>query len=88
MAEIAKVVEEGMVVLRLEMCQREAEIKKLRSNVEVLHTELRAAQERGTLRPGGETHRPEHMFLMSLQTGLNRIKIISMWFTTAPDLLL
>ncbi|GLD50752.1 uncharacterized protein AKAME5_000390000 [Lates japonicus] len=56
-AEIAKVVEDGMVVLRLEMCQRENEIKKLKSNIEVLHTELRAAQDRVTLRPdshGGE----------------------------------
>lgn len=50
-AEIAKVVEDGMVVLRLEMCQRDNEIKKLRSNIEVLHRELRAAQERGKLRP-------------------------------------
>uniref|UniRef100_A0A4W6BMC5 C2H2-type domain-containing protein n=1 Tax=Lates calcarifer TaxID=8187 RepID=A0A4W6BMC5_LATCA len=50
-AEISKVVEDGMVVLRLEMCQRENEIKKLKSNIEVLHTELRAAQDRVTLRP-------------------------------------
>ncbi|XP_059201151.1 sal-like protein 1 [Centropristis striata] len=50
-AEIAKVVEDGMVVLRLEMCQRETEIKKLKSNIEVLHNELRSLQERVTLRP-------------------------------------
>uniref|UniRef100_A0A3B4TP69 C2H2-type domain-containing protein n=1 Tax=Seriola dumerili TaxID=41447 RepID=A0A3B4TP69_SERDU len=50
-AEISKVVEDGMVVLRLEMCQRENEIKKLKSSVEVLHSELRAAQDRVTLRP-------------------------------------
>nr|XP_029136614.1 zinc finger protein 320-like [Labrus bergylta] len=50
-AEIAKVVEDGMVVLRLEMCQRENEIKKLKSNIELLHNELREARERVTLRP-------------------------------------
>ncbi|KAM4551457.1 uncharacterized protein PAE49_015253 [Odontesthes bonariensis] len=50
-AEISKVVEDGMVVLRLEVCQREDEIKKLKSSVEVLHNELRAAQQAGTLRP-------------------------------------
>ncbi|XP_070701065.1 zinc finger protein 208-like [Pempheris klunzingeri] len=50
-AEIAKVVEDGVVVLRLEMCRRENEIKKLKSNIEVLHDELRSVQERGTLRP-------------------------------------
>lgn len=50
-AEIAKVVEDGMVVLRLEMCQRESEIEKLKNNIEVLHNELRSAQERVTLRP-------------------------------------
>ncbi|XP_074508193.1 uncharacterized protein LOC141777640 [Sebastes fasciatus] len=50
-AEIAKVVEDGMVVLRLEMCQRENEIKKLKSNIEVLHNELRSLQDSETLRP-------------------------------------
>ncbi|KAM3605480.1 uncharacterized protein V6R79_026138 [Siganus canaliculatus] len=50
-AEIAQVVEDGMVVLRLEICQRENEIKNLKSNIEVLHSELRSAQDRGTLRP-------------------------------------
>ncbi|XP_042353447.1 zinc finger protein 91-like isoform X2 [Plectropomus leopardus] len=49
--EIAKVVEDGIVVLRLEMCQGENEIKKLKSNIEVLHKELRSLQERVTLRP-------------------------------------
>ncbi|KAM4605787.1 uncharacterized protein ACJ7VT_017958 [Polymixia lowei] len=43
-AEISKVVDDGMVVLRLEMCQRENEIKSLKNNIEVLHGELRAAQ--------------------------------------------
>ncbi|XP_070830112.1 zinc finger protein 91-like [Chaetodon trifascialis] len=50
-AEIAKVVEDGVVVLRLEMCQRENEIKKLKNNIEVLHNELRSAQGRLTQRP-------------------------------------
>lgn len=52
-AEIAKVVEDGMVVLRLEVCQRQNEIEKLKSSIEVLHGELRAAQgaqDRATLR--------------------------------------
>ncbi|XP_034039640.1 zinc finger and BTB domain-containing protein 41-like [Thalassophryne amazonica] len=43
-AEIGKLVEDGMVVLRLEMCQRDCEIQKLKSNIEVLHTELRASR--------------------------------------------
>ncbi|XP_068195974.1 zinc finger protein Xfin-like [Antennarius striatus] len=50
-AEIAKVVEDGMVVLRVEMCQREEEIKKLRRSVEAMQTELRSARERTGLRP-------------------------------------
>ncbi|XP_029309134.1 uncharacterized protein LOC115022306 [Cottoperca gobio] len=50
-AEISKVVEDGMVVLRLEMCQRENEIKKLKSNIEVVHNELRSLQESVTLQP-------------------------------------
>ncbi|CAN9502766.1 unnamed protein product [Ophioblennius macclurei] len=44
-AEIAQVVEDGMVVLRLQVCQRDDEIKKLKSNIEVLHGELRATQQ-------------------------------------------
>lgn len=50
-AEISKVVEDGMVVLRMEVCQREDEIKKLKSSVEVLHNELRAARKATTLLP-------------------------------------
>ncbi|XP_077415445.1 uncharacterized protein LOC144044733 [Vanacampus margaritifer] len=42
-AQITKVVEDGVVVLRLEVTQREHEIRRLRSSVEVLHAELRAA---------------------------------------------
>lgn len=47
--EIAKVFEDGMVVMRLEVCQRDSEIKKLKTNLEVLHNELRTVQERVTL---------------------------------------
>ncbi|KAM9719848.1 uncharacterized protein ACNS7B_020503 [Menidia menidia] len=50
-AEISKVVEDGMVVLRLEICQREDEIRKLKSSVELLHGELRAARQAPALRP-------------------------------------
>ncbi|XP_041659454.1 sal-like protein 3 [Cheilinus undulatus] len=56
-AEISKVVEDGMVVLRLEMCQRENEINKLKSNIEVLHKELRAVQERETRETLGSENR-------------------------------
>ncbi|KAM8838549.1 uncharacterized protein ACB058_015239 [Synchiropus picturatus] len=49
-SQIAKVVEDGMVVLRLEMCQRENEIKILKSNIEVLHRELKVARQRGAPR--------------------------------------
>lgn len=44
-AEISKVVDDSMVVLRLEMSQRENEIKALKNNIEVLHNELRTAHE-------------------------------------------
>lgn len=59
--EISKVVEDGMVALRLQMCQRENEIKKLKSNIEALHGELRSAQERVTLQPDerGRDGKPE-----------------------------
>lgn len=42
-AEIAKVVEDGVVVLRMEICQRDNEITKLKDNIDILHTELKAA---------------------------------------------
>ncbi|CAJ1072871.1 sal-like protein 3 isoform X1 [Xyrichtys novacula] len=63
-AEIAKVVEDGMVVLRLEMCQRENEIKKLKSSIEVLHGELRSARERA------ENQRPENQRRDDIQSGV------------------
>ncbi|XP_051809314.1 oocyte zinc finger protein XlCOF8.4-like [Acanthochromis polyacanthus] len=40
-----------MVVLRLEVCQRDSEIQKLKSDIELLHGELRAAQQAVTRRP-------------------------------------
>lgn len=48
-AEIVRVFEDGMVVMRLEVCRRDSEIKKLKTNLEVLHNELRTVQGRVTL---------------------------------------
>lgn len=48
-AEIVKVFEDGMVGMRLEVCRRDSEIKKLKTNLEVLHNELRRVQRRVTL---------------------------------------
>ncbi|KAM9323100.1 uncharacterized protein KZ484_021199 [Pholidichthys leucotaenia] len=69
-AEIAKVVEDGLVVMRLEVCQRDNEIKKLKGNIEALHGELRAAQRQQqqqavTRRP--DTHRGRN----DSQSGIN-----------------
>ncbi|XP_068604912.1 zinc finger protein 91-like [Brachionichthys hirsutus] len=50
-AQITKVVEDGMVVLRLEICRRESESRKLRSSVEALSDQLRSAREGASLRP-------------------------------------
>jgi len=49
-AEVARLVEDGMVVLRLQLRQRETEIHKLRSGFELLRGELRAL--RGGAGPG------------------------------------
>ncbi|XP_014864683.1 PREDICTED: uncharacterized protein LOC106931210 [Poecilia mexicana] len=68
-AEIFKVVEDGMVVLRLEMCQREDEIERLKSSMEVLHGELRAARQ-------AETHRLEHRGGDESQRGVGDEKIL------------
>ncbi|KAL0966511.1 hypothetical protein UPYG_G00296160 [Umbra pygmaea] len=43
-AEISKVVDDGIVVLRMEMCQRENEINVLKKNVQQLDNELRRAR--------------------------------------------
>ena len=62
-AEIAKVVEDGIVVWRLEICQRDNEILKLKDNIDILNNELKAAtggQDRGVIvltdddRPGSD----------------------------------
>ncbi|XP_021165590.2 zinc finger protein 865 [Fundulus heteroclitus] len=73
-AEISKVVEDGMVVLRLEMCQREDEIERLKSSMEVLHGELRAARQAETQRP--EIQRPEHRAADERQRGVGGEKIL------------
>ncbi|XP_029580650.1 zinc finger protein 594 [Salmo trutta] len=46
-AEISKVVDDGIVVLRVEMCQRENEINVLKDNLQQLDSELRRARARG-----------------------------------------
>ncbi|XP_038819406.1 zinc finger protein 112-like [Salvelinus namaycush] len=46
-AEISKVVDDGIVVLRVEMCQRENEINVLKNNLQQLDSELRRARTRG-----------------------------------------
>lgn len=43
-AEISKVVEDAVVVLRLETCQRQNEIEALKRNLEVVSSELRATR--------------------------------------------
>ncbi|KAM4729136.1 uncharacterized protein FYW61_011900 [Anableps anableps] len=68
-AEIFKVVEDGMVVLRLEMCQREDEIERLKSSMEVLHGELRAARQ-------AETQRSDHRGGDESQSGVGDEKIL------------
>lgn len=65
-AEIAKVVEDGMVVLRLEMVQRESEIDKLKSSIDVLHSELRTAQQRTTVHPDERVRDGELVLLLLL----------------------
>ncbi|XP_053293883.1 zinc finger protein 536 [Pleuronectes platessa] len=49
-AEIAELVEDEVVLLRLETCQRDQEIEKLRGNIRLLHSELSAARGPGTRR--------------------------------------
>lgn len=44
-AEITKLVEDGTVVLRLEMCRRESEIHELKRSLKLMETELCKAQE-------------------------------------------
>lgn len=67
-AEIAKVVEDGMVLLRLEMVQRDREIDKLKSTIDVLHSELRTAQQRTTAHPKERARDGEVMMLDGLNT--------------------
>lgn len=59
-AQITKVVEDGMVVLRLEVTQREHEIRRLRSSMEVLHGELRAAHRTADSLRGAQQHHQQH----------------------------
>ncbi|XP_077472171.1 uncharacterized protein LOC144086200 isoform X1 [Stigmatopora argus] len=59
-AQITKVVEEGLVVLRLEVTQREHEIRRLRSSVEVLHGDLRAAHRTAARLRGAQQQQRQH----------------------------
>lgn len=49
-AEITKLVEDGSVVLRLEMCRRDNEIQELKRSLKMMEVELSNAQEAATTR--------------------------------------
>lgn len=49
-AEITKLVEDGTVVLRLEMCRRDGEIQELRRSLKLMEVELCKAREAATTR--------------------------------------
>ncbi|XP_044076701.1 zinc finger protein 397-like [Siniperca chuatsi] len=49
-AEITKLVEDGTVVLRLEMCRRDSEIQELKRSLKLMEAELCKAQEAATTR--------------------------------------
>ncbi len=52
-AEITKLVEDGTVVLRLEMCRRDSEIQELKRSLKLMEVELCKAQEAATSRANG-----------------------------------
>lgn len=49
-AEITKLVDEGTVVLRLEMCRKENEIEGLQNSLQLMERELRKAQREAATR--------------------------------------
>lgn len=53
-AEITKLVEEGALVLRLEVQRRDTEIQELRSSLKMMETELCEAQEAAARRTAEE----------------------------------
>ncbi|CAL9688391.1 unnamed protein product [Knipowitschia caucasica] len=67
--EISKIVEDGMMVLRLETCYRESEIKRLKEDVARLQVELRAAQEAGAT-PRREHQARENMAVLKKEPSL------------------
>ena len=54
-AEITKLVEDGTVVLRLELCRRDSEIQELRRSLKLMEAELCKAQEAATSRAADDT---------------------------------
>ncbi|XP_042353449.1 oocyte zinc finger protein XlCOF7.1-like [Plectropomus leopardus] len=56
-AEITKLVEDGSVVLRLEMCRRDTEIQELKRSLKLMEAELSNAQEAATTRATEEKHK-------------------------------
>lgn len=54
-AEITQLVENGTVVLRLEMCRRDSEIQGLKRSLKLMKTELCKAQEAAMSRAAEDT---------------------------------
>lgn len=54
-AEITKLVENGTVVLRMEMCRRDSEIQELQRSLKLMEIELCKAQEAAMIRAPEDT---------------------------------
>lgn len=57
-AEITKLVENGTVVLRMEMCRRDGEIQELKRSLKLMEIELCKAQEAAMSRAQEDTQVP------------------------------
>lgn len=82
-AEITKLVEEGALVLRLEVQRRDTEIQELRSSLKMMETELCEAQEAAARRAAEKEE--EQTAAGSLLLGGKKLTCTSGWKDLSPN---
>lgn len=78
-AEITKLVEDGTVVLRLEMCQRDSEIQELKRSLKLMEVELYKAREAATSRNTEDTQQQTAAGNQVPQKGEKRDQTHKVW---------
>lgn len=86
-AEITKLVEDGTVVLRLEMCRRDTEIQELKRSLNLMEVQLCKAQEAATILTTEDKQEPATARSQAIKTPTGKLAPMSECEADRPNLI-